>query len=100
MAKVHLLRVDRARGAHQIATRDGARPGESDPGRGRLVGPEAAKQGDGGADRLGTEVLQPGPEDDPLRDAQPQRPGDLRRPENDTVRVRGADATVGRGWES
>src|SRR5690242_7639720 len=99
MAKVHLLRVDSARGAHQGAARDGAGPGEPDIGRGRLAGSEAAEPGNGRTDCLRAEVLQPGPEDDPLRDAKPQRPRDLWRPENDTVRVRGADATLGRGGQ-
>src|SRR5690242_20147222 len=97
MAEVHLLRADGAGGTHQGATCDGAGPGEPDPGRGRLARPEAGKPRNGRADRLGTEVLQPGSEDHPLRDAQSDRSGYLRRSADDPVRVRGADATFGSG---
>ena len=45
----------------------------------------------------GPAVLQPGPEDHPLRDAEPDRPGHLRRPAHDPHGVRGADAAVDGG---
>ena len=42
----------------------------------------------------GAPVLQPGPEDPPVRDGESDRSRDLRRPAHDPRRVRGADAAV------
>ena len=54
--------------------------------RGRLARPAAGKPQQGGRDRRRPQVFQPGPQHPPLRDGEPDRPRDLRRPADDPRR--------------
>src|SRR5262245_14838198 len=97
MAKVHLLCVDGARRAHSRKSRDGAGPRESRAGR-RAVARSAARQSrEGRADCLRAALLQSGPKDHPLRDAEPFGSRDVRGSAHDPHRVRRADAALDGG---
>ena len=98
VAQLHLLRAHRARGADPREPRRWCRTWSTSAGRRRLARPEAGepRQGRARSPRAASsstripKILQ-------LRDGEPDRPRDLRRPAHDPRRVRRADAAVDRG---